>query len=101
MHARKKVHVAVSTANQTAKIIANVNGLTEKGLMRIEGNDVFVYPEIWKDKAAAENWIKCLHIYCTIKRQLRSHEELKFRHYENGAQIGSYRNKKAILQIEL
>ncbi|WP_256001940.1 hypothetical protein [Pedobacter deserti] len=98
MYARKKVHQQASTAAQTAKIIANVHGLAEKSLLRFEGNDVFVYPQIWKDQATAENWIKCLHIYCTVKRQLKAGEELRFRHYESGEQIAVFRNKKVILQ---
>jgi len=99
IYAKKKVQHTSHLAAQTAKIIANVKDLQEKNLLRIEGNEVFVYPEIWKDKATALNWIKCLHLYCMLKMRFKESESLLFKNYTTGEQIGAYKNKKASVSI--
>lgn len=99
IYAKKKIQQTTHTASQTAKIIANVKALEEKNLLRIEGNDVFVYPEIWKDKATALNWIKCLHVYCIVKKRLGKNESLYFKHFLNGQALGSYQQNKATVLI--
>ena len=95
IYAKKKVQHASNLAAQTAKIIANVKALEEKNLLRIEGAEVFVYPQIWKDKAAALNWIKCLHLYCMVKKHFKETDTLNFNHFETGELIGCFKNKKA------
>lgn len=99
IYAKKKVQHTAHLAAQTAKIIANVKELQEKNLLRIEGNEVFVYPEIWKDKATALNWIKCLHLYCMLKMRFKESDSLLFKNYTTGEQIGGYKNKKASVSI--
>jgi hypothetical protein len=99
IYAKKKVQHTAHLAAQTAKIIANVKELQEKNLLRIEGSEVFVYPEIWKDKATALNWIKCLHLYCMLKMRFKESESLLFKNYTTGEQIGAYKNKKASVSI--
>lgn len=99
IYAKKKVQNNANLAVQTAKIIANVNELEQKNLLRIEANDVYIYPEIWKDKATALNWIKCLHLYCMIKKRFKENDTLNFKHYVSGALIGSFKNKKATVTI--
>jgi hypothetical protein len=78
IYAKKKVQHASNLAAQTAKIIANVKELEEKNLLRLEGNEVFVYPQIWKDKATALNWIKCLHLYYMVKKRFKESDTLEF-----------------------
>lgn len=99
IYAKKKVQHASNLAAQTAKIIANVKELEEKNLLRLEGNEVFVYPQIWKDKATALNWIKCLHLYCMVKKRFKENDKLQFKHFETGELIGSFKNKKATVLV--
>lgn len=99
IYAKKKIQNTANQAAQTAKIIANVNELTQKNLVRIEGNEVYVYPEIWKDKVTALNWIKCLHLYCMIKKRFKETDTLNFKHFVTGELIGSFRNKKPSVSI--
>lgn len=99
IYAKKKVQHTAHLAAQTAKIIANVKELQEKNLLRIEDHDVYVYPEIWKDKATALNWIKCLHLYCMLKKRFKESDSLLFKNYTTGEQIGAYKNKKASVSI--
>lgn len=99
IYAKKKVQHTAHLAAQTAKIIANVKELQEKNLLKIEGNEVHVYPEIWKDKATALNWIKCLHLYCMLKLRFKESDSLLFKNYTTGEQIGAYKNKKASVSI--
>ncbi len=97
IYSNKKVQTSANLAAQNAKIIANVNALKEKDLLRIEGNDVFVYPAIWKDQATALNWIKCLHIYCMLKHRFKEKDPLNFKDFTTGKLIGTFKNKKATL----
>ncbi len=99
IYAKKKVQQPAHLAAQTAKIIANVKELQEKNLLRIEGNEVYVYPEILKDKPTALNWIKCLHLYCMLKKRFKESDSLFFKNYTTGEQIGVYKNKKASVSI--
>lgn len=94
IYANKKVAVKSNLAQQTAQIIANVKELEGKNLIRIEGNEVFLYPQIWKDKATALNWIKCLYLYCCIKKKIKDGNPLYFKHIETEELIGSMTNKK-------
>lgn len=99
IYAKKKVQHNANLAAQTAKIIANVAALEEKNLIRIEGNEVQLYPEIWKDKVTALNWIKCLHLYCMLKKRFKESDSLFFKHIETGEPLGSFKNKKAAVLI--
>jgi hypothetical protein len=99
IYAKKKVQNNANLAAQTARIIANVNELEQKNLIRIEGNEVYVYPEIWKDKVTALNWIKCLHLYCMVKKRFKESDTLYFKHYVSGEIVGSFKNKKASVLI--
>lgn len=93
IYAKKKVQHSANLAAQTAKIIANVKELEEKNILRIEGDTVFVHPKIWKDKNTALNWIKCLHLYCMVKKRFKESDTLYFKHYETEELIGSFKNK--------
>lgn len=99
IYAKKKIQNNANLATQTAKIIANVTQLEQKNLVRIEGNEVYVYPEIWKDKVTALNWIKCLHLYCMVKKRFKESDTLYFKHFITGETIGSFNNKKASVSI--
>ena len=99
IYAKKKVQNNANLAAQTAKIIANVNELEQKNLIRIEDNEVYVYPEIWKDKITALNWIKCLHLYCMVKKRFKESDTVIFKHYVSGEVIGSFKNKKASVLV--
>lgn len=99
IYAKKKIQNNANLASQTAKIIANVNELEQKNLIRIEGNEVFLYPEIWKDKAMALNWIKCLKLYCMVKKHFKESDTLNFKHFVSGELIGVFKNKKANVSI--
>lgn len=100
IYAKKKVQHSANLAAQTAKIIANVKELEEKNILRIEGNIVFVYPEIWKDRATALNWMKCLHLYCMVKKRFKESDMLYFKHFETAKDLGAYKNKKANLLVD-
>ncbi|WP_316823553.1 hypothetical protein [Pedobacter gandavensis] len=99
IYAKKKVQHTANLASQTAKIIANVKELEEKNIIRIEGNEVLLYPEIWKDKVTALNWIKCLHLYCMMKKRFKESDVLFFKHIETGVVLGAFKNKKASVLI--
>lgn len=98
--AKKKVQHASNLAAKTAKIIANVNELESKNLLKIEGDAVFVYPQIWKDKTTALNWIKCLHLYCMVRKRFKETDTLYIKHYESGELIGAFKNKKPSTHLE-
>jgi len=100
IYANKKVQQSKNTAAQTAKIIANVVALEEKNLIRISGQEVFLYPELWKDKISALNWMKCLHLYCMLKKRFKESDPLYFKHFSTEEPLGSYKNKKASLLME-
>lgn len=99
IYGKKKVLQATNQAAQTAKIIANVRELEAKNLIRIEGDEVHLYPEIWKDKATALNWMKCLHLYCIMKKHFKESDPLYFKNINTGELIGSSKNKKASVLI--
>ena len=100
IYAKKKVQNNANLAAQRALIIANVNELMAKNLLKIVENEVYVYPEIWKDKAMALNWIKCLQLYFMVKYRFKENDALNFRHYESGELIASFKNKKPALHLE-
>ncbi len=94
IYANKKISVKANMAQQTAQIIANVKELERRNLIRLESDTVFLYPQIWKDKTSALNWINCLHHYYMLKKQLKSTQALYFKHMETEELIGSIINKK-------
>ena len=95
----KKVAPIVNSAQQMAKIIANVNQLLEKKIIRLEENTIYLYPTIWKDKPIALNWLSCLHHYYCVKRKLKSSETLYFKDIESDKLLGTVVNKKAKVLI--
>ncbi|RZK78258.1 MAG: hypothetical protein EOO92_11480 [Pedobacter sp.] len=99
IYAKKKVQNNANLAAQTAKIIANVKELQEKNILRIEGDTVFVYPDIWKDKVTAINWIKCLHLYCMVKHRFKESDTLYIKNYITEEAIGTFKNKTAKVLI--
>ncbi|MEE1944047.1 hypothetical protein VRU48_02935 [Pedobacter sp. KR3-3] len=94
IYANKKVAVKTNIAQQTAQIIANVKELEAKNLISFAGNEVSLYPQIWKDKATALNWIKCLYLYCCLKKKIKDGNPLYFKHIETNEPLGSMVNKK-------
>ncbi|RZL49034.1 MAG: hypothetical protein EOP00_07835 [Pedobacter sp.] len=94
IYANKKVASKPNLAAQTAKIIANVRELEQKNLIRLETDIIFLYPQIWKDKIAAINWINCLHHYYCLKKHLKSTQPLYFKNIETEELMGSIINKK-------
>ena len=101
IYAKKKVQNTANLAAQTAKIIANVKELEEKNLIRLEEKEIYLYPDIWKDKATALNWIKCLHLYYMLKRRFKESDPLLFRHIETKELIGTFKNKKDVVVLSL
>ncbi|MEJ2882786.1 hypothetical protein [Pedobacter sp. GR22-6] len=100
IYAKKKIQNNANLAAQRAQIISIVGELMTKNLLRIEDNEVHVYPQIWKDKVGALNWIKCLHLYFMVKHRFKESDTLNFRHFDTGDLIGSFKNKKAALYID-
>ncbi|TKC10343.1 hypothetical protein FA048_09130 [Pedobacter polaris] len=94
IYANKKVTGKVNLAQQTAKIIANVLELESKNLIRLEADTIFLYPQLWKDRISAINWINCLHHYYCLKKQLKSSQPLYFKNIETEELIGNMVNKK-------
>lgn len=94
IYANKKVNVKANTAQQMALIMANIKELTDKNLIKLTSDTVFLYPQIWKDEATALNWIKCLHLYYCLKRQFKSAAPLYFKHIESEELLGSIIHKK-------
>lgn len=99
--ANKKVNQSKSSAQQNAQILAQVKSLLEKNLIKFENDEVLLYQQIWKDKASALNWIKCVHIYCVLKRGFKTTDPLTFKNIENQEIIGTFINKTAKLLINL
>jgi hypothetical protein len=95
--ASKKVNSRVNTAQQNAQILAVVKQLLEKNLIRFQQNTVSVYPQIWKDKAGAINWMQCVYIYCCLKKHIKPKENLHFISLENEELLGEIKNGKAVL----
>ncbi|SOD13060.1 hypothetical protein [Pedobacter xixiisoli] len=91
-YANKKHSAPINSAEQNAKILANVKGLLEKKLIQFNGNVVSLYPQLWKDKEKAINWIKCLYIYCNLKKQIKAKEALYFEDIITKKIIGSMVN---------
>lgn len=94
IYANKKVNLKGNLAQQTAQIIANVTALESKNVIRLESDTVFLYPQIWKDKIAAINWINCLHHYYCLKKQHKASATLYFKNIETEELIGTMINKK-------
>lgn len=94
IYANKKVNLKGNLAQQTAQIITNVTALESKNVIRLETDTVFLYPQIWRDKIAAINWINCLHHYYCLKKQLKNSAPLYFKNIETNELIGSMINKK-------
>jgi hypothetical protein len=94
IYAHKKVANKPNLAKQVAQIIANVNALDSKNLIKLENETVFLYPEIWKSKTIAINWINCLHHYYCIKKQHKASAPLYFKNIETEELIGAIVNKK-------
>ncbi len=101
IYANKKVNQIANSAQQTAQIISNVKKLTEKNLIRLAEDTVFLDPEIWKDKVSALNWINCLHLYYQMKRQFKKSDNLYFKDIVTEELIGSYTNKQAKVIVAL
>lgn len=99
LYANKKVSAKANTAQQTAKIIANVKTLEEKNVIRLETDTVLLYPTIWKDKPTALNWMSCLHQYYCMKKQFKSTDTLFFKNIETNELVGSAIGKKAKVLI--
>lgn len=91
-YANKKHTAPINSAEQNAKILANVKGLLEKKLIQINGNMISLYPQLWKDKDKAFNWIKCLYIYCNLKKLVKPKEALYFEDINTKQVIGSIVN---------
>lgn len=91
-YANKKHAAPINSAAQNSKILVTVKGLLEKQLIQINGNVVSLYPELWKDQAKAVNWIKCLYIYCNLKKHIKSKEALYFENIMTKQVIGSMVN---------
>jgi hypothetical protein len=96
-YANKKTTVAANQAQQSAKILANVKSLLEKKLITINDKAIFLYPQLWKDAPSAINWMKCLQIYCILKRQIKESDTLNFYDITSQQAIGIIANKKAKL----
>jgi hypothetical protein len=101
IYSNKKVNQTGNLAQQTAQIIANVVGLETKQLIKLTDDTVFLYPQLWKDKAIALNWIKCLHHYYIVKRKFRPSNSLYFKHMETEELLGTMLEKKAKVLILL
>lgn len=99
IYSNKKVNQKGNSAQQTAQIISNVTMLSSKNLIRLEEDTVYLYPELWKDKATALNWINCLHLYYVVKRQFKGSAPLYFKNIVTEELIGSIVNKKAKVLI--
>jgi hypothetical protein len=99
IYSNKKVNQKGNLAQQTAKIIANVAGLEAKNLIRLTDDTVYLYPDLWKDKLLAINWIQCLHHYYVIKRQAKPSASLYFKHFETEALLGTviHKNPKVLI----
>jgi hypothetical protein len=96
-YANKKTTVPADQAQQTAKILANVKELLQKELVEIKVNTILLAPQLWKDETTALNWMKCLQIYCILKKQFKEKDTLHFLNIETQETIGMIANKKAKL----
>lgn len=93
-YANKKTVIGTPQAQLTAKILATVKELLDKEIIAIHANIVSLPPKLWKDEPTALNWIKCLHIYCTIKKHIREKDPLYFNNIHTGERIATMINKK-------
>jgi len=94
IYANKKISSSANLAQQTAKIIANVEALESRNLIRLESNTVFLNISVWTDNKVALNWIDCLFIYYKVKKSFKN-DPLYFKNIETNELIGTYINKKA------
>ena len=98
-YANKKINQRRNLAQQTAQIITNVAALASKNVIRLAEDTVYLYPQIWKDKTTAINWINCLLHYYLIKRQFKQDTILNFKNIETDELIGSVFHKKVKVLI--
>lgn len=98
IYANKKIASSANLAQQTAKIIANVNALENKNLIRLEEVTIYLHIGLWTDKKVATNWIDCLLIYYKVKRKFKGNT-LDFKNLETGELIGTCIHKKAKVLI--
>lgn len=94
IYANKKIASSVNLAQQTAQIIANVNALESKNLIRLEALTVYLHLSLWPDKKIALNWIDCMLIYYRVKKSFKG-TTLYFKNIETDELIGTCINKKA------
>ena len=95
IYANKKVQQTANLSAQNGKIISTITALEEKDMVRIQGNEIYLEPSLWKNQLLAVNWIKCAHIYCGLKLRFKEKDPIYFKDIHTGADIGSYQNKKA------
>lgn len=98
--ANKKTSTSLNTAQQNAQILKVVKQLLEKNVIRIEGQTVWLYPQIWKDKVSTENWIKCLYIYCQLKKHINNKALLTFKNIENQELLATIQGHKVKIHID-
>lgn len=100
IYANKKIASSTNLAQQTAKIIAKVNALESKNLIRLEENTVYLSVELWTDMKVAKNWIDCLLIFYKVKRQFKDNT-LYFKNLATDELIGTCIYKKAKVLINI
>jgi len=100
IYANKKIASSANLAQQTAQIIANVNTLQSKDLIKLEELTVYLNVSLWTDKKVATNWIDCLFIYYKVKRQFKN-GTIYFKNIVTDELIGTCIDKKAKVLINL
>jgi hypothetical protein len=99
IYANKKVNTKVNLAQQTAQVIATVQALMDKNLIRLSTDTVYLDLQLWKDKNTAANWINCLHLYYCLKRKFKPTLPLYFKNRATDELIGKIDGKKVKLYI--
>lgn len=94
IYAHKKVQNPANTASLNAEIIARVQALENRQLLRMEGNQLYLDPALWKNQLLAVNWIRCLQQYSILKLRKKEKDKLEFRDIFTGELIGLSNGKK-------
>lgn len=94
IYANKKVQESPNQAAQTAKIIDTMLQLQEQEFVRIDGQTVWLRPNLWKNVLLAQNWMKCANIYCNLILKYNKKSPLEFRDIETDAVIGKLNGKQ-------
>jgi len=88
---KNKVRKLSKEVEHVQSVLNGLNFLIEKKAIVIDGDTVFLYPELWgKDEKKIDSWKKNIYLYVRLKRNFPKGNSLSFRDIETREYLGSY-----------